>query len=157
MHNCYSNRAYMHDYCNTYIYYFISFFSLLSLVLSFISFFLFVLEKLDRTSAFLFPLVPIFIELVNDRSNLSLTIGAIELVNDRRMEASSSLLVVTAISLNLTIGATWALVSSPSLAGASSSSLCSCLGSGSVLAIAFSFMLWCCREWFKNSEDSQWS
>ena len=29
MHNCYSNHAYMHDYCSTSIYYFISFFSLL--------------------------------------------------------------------------------------------------------------------------------
>ena len=37
MHNCYSNHAYMHGYCSTCIYYFISFFSLLSLVLSFFS------------------------------------------------------------------------------------------------------------------------
>ena len=29
MHNCYSNRAYMHDYCSASIYYFIIFFSLL--------------------------------------------------------------------------------------------------------------------------------
>ena len=29
MHNCYSNHAYMHGYCSTCIYYFISFFSLL--------------------------------------------------------------------------------------------------------------------------------
>ena len=39
MHNCYSNRAYMHGYYSTCIYYFISFFSLLSLVLSFFFFF----------------------------------------------------------------------------------------------------------------------
>ena len=37
MHNCNSNCAYMHSYCSTCIYYFISFFSLLSLVLSFFS------------------------------------------------------------------------------------------------------------------------
>ena len=32
MHNCYSNHAYMHSYCSSSIYYFINFFSLLSLV-----------------------------------------------------------------------------------------------------------------------------
>ena len=32
MHNCYTNYAYMHGYCSTYIYYFINFFSLLSLL-----------------------------------------------------------------------------------------------------------------------------
>ena len=32
MHNCYSNHAYMHSYCSSSIYYFINFFSLMSLV-----------------------------------------------------------------------------------------------------------------------------
>ena len=96
----------MHDYCSTCIIILLVFFSLLSLVLSFFSFFLFVLEKLDKTSASFFPLVPIFIKSVKVRKNLTLTIGAIESVNDRRMEVSSSSLVVTAISSNLMIGAT---------------------------------------------------
>ena len=129
----------MHNYYSTCIYYFISFFSLLSLVLSFFSFFLFVLEKLDRTNASLFPLVPIFIKSVNDQSNLSLMIEAIESVNDRRMEVSSFSPVVMVISSSLTIGATWAPVSSSSLVKASSSSLCSC--SGSVLAIPFDLLV----------------
>ena len=159
MQNCYSNSTYMHGYCSTCIYYFISFFFSLCLVFGALLFLIFSLCAWETWQNQCLSLsIGSHLYRINKRleqpefNDWSNQIGAIELVNDRRMEVSSSSSVVMTISSSLTIGATWAAVSSSSLTGASSSSLCSC--SGSVLAIAFGFLLWCCREWFKNSEDS---